>query len=185
MRLIPVLTFLVVALFLALILLGKTAPKMVGEQTPTDLPALTLEPFTGKQKWQQASLKNQVTFINFFASWCTPCAAEMPELIALKKQFPDIKIIGVVWNDDPKNMHVFLKQHGNPFDTIWLDPKGNATMALGIKGIPESFVIDVNSQVRYHIPGPLNVNERTGPLAAMLATLMHGWEVQNEVNDGL
>lgn len=186
-RLAPLLLFIALALMLGFILLGQTERRAATESgaVETALPPLALQPFSGKKVWDQNSLQDQITILNFFASWCTPCAAEMPELAALKKQYPDIKIIGVVWNDDPKSMHAFLKAHGNPFDEIWLDPKGNATMALGIKGIPESIVVDAVGLMRYRLSAPLTAPLREGELGALLKSLLNDLPTQIEVSHGL
>jgi cytochrome c biogenesis protein CcmG/thiol:disulfide interchange protein DsbE len=172
-RFTPLFIFLGLALLLAFVLLSQTEKRDLPEDGTTNstLPALALQAFDSKKPWDQQSLQGHITIINFFASWCTPCAAEMPELATLKKQFPDIQIIGVVWNDDPKTVHAFLKKHGNPFTALWLDPRGDATMALGIKGIPESFVIDAQGKIRYRLASPLTEDLRHGSFGQLLTQL--------------
>jgi len=79
----------------------------------------------------------------------------MPELIALKKQFPQLEVQGIAWNDAPKVLRAWLKKHGNPFNAVWLDEKGDATIALGIKGVPETIIVDGQGNIRYRLTGPI------------------------------
>lgn len=173
MRKLPILVFLLLAISFTLMLLRKEAPVAPGGTSDAPLPALTLTTLDGKTVWRTDALKGHVTLINFFASWCAPCAAEMPELVALKKQFPDLVIEGVAWNDDPAKIHGWLKQHGNPYARLWLDKTGSATIALGIRGIPESFLIDRQGTVRYRLPAPVTPELRAGELGTTIAEVLH------------
>lgn len=152
MRYVPIMGFLVLVAVLAMMLVIRHAPP---EASDKPFPALTLSALDGKTKWDQQALNGHVTVFNFFASWCTPCEAEMPELAALNKQFPEIQLHGVAWNDDPRTLRVWLAKNKNPFRSVWLDPNGDATIALGIKGIPETIVVDAAGVVRYRLAGPI------------------------------
>jgi cytochrome c biogenesis protein CcmG, thiol:disulfide interchange protein DsbE len=171
MRFVPVVGFLVLVVLLTLMLVARPD---AGKQADKPLPVLTLKTLDGKAQWDQGVLAGKVTVINFFASWCTPCIAEMPELMALKKQFPQAQFYGVVWNDDPKTMAGWLKKYSNPFDQVWFDGKGESTIALGIKGIPETLIIDGEGVVRYRQAGPITKALREGEIAEVMATLKEG-----------
>jgi cytochrome c biogenesis protein CcmG/thiol:disulfide interchange protein DsbE len=174
MRLIPILAFALLSLVLALSLLGKSKPTSrdgLSEKT-TALPAFALSSLDGKTQWSEKNARGHVTVMNFFASWCAPCAAEMPELVALKKQFPTIQFAGMVWADTPEVIAPFLKTHGNPFDHVWLDKNGEAAISLGIKGIPETFVIDHAGTVRLRIAGIISPEMREGALTDLLNELL-------------
>src|SRR5580704_16920238 len=69
----------------------------VGSEAPNDvLPGLD-----GAPPAPLHSALQRVTLVNFFASWCVPCAAEAPTLGALKAE--GVRIVGVAWKDDPAN----------------------------------------------------------------------------------
>lgn len=171
-RFIPFIGFSLLVVVLAMLLLNDHATQ---NDKPQALPALALNALDGKTVWHQSDLRDKITVINFFASWCTPCAAEMPELGQFKKKYPDVALHGVAWNDDPKTLAVWLKKNGNPFRTVWLDPNGNATMALGLKGVPETIVVDAKGEVRYRLTGPLTPQirrETFDPLVEILQAEM-------------
>lgn len=159
MRYAPILSFLACIAVFGMILVMRPAPQE-DVLTAYPLPTLALKPYASKTEWNQSKLQGRVTLLNFFASWCRPCATEMPDLAALKKQYPDLHIEGVAWNDEPLALETFLKKHGNPFRAVWIDPKGDATITLGIRGIPESILVDAKGQVRFVLHGPLNPRVR-------------------------
>lgn len=96
-----------------------------------------------------------VRIINFFASWCTPCAAEHPYFMQLKEQH-NIRMLGVAWRDDAQKTQKWLKRLGNPFDAVAYDLGGTYGVMLGIRGLPETFVLDEEGRVIYRFAGALN-----------------------------
>jgi cytochrome c biogenesis protein CcmG/thiol:disulfide interchange protein DsbE len=172
MRALPFVSFLILALGMAAMLMQKNMLHDAGAPSNEPMPAITVTSLDGRTQWNAKTLEGHVTVINFFASWCTPCAAEMPELEALRKQFPALRIEGIAWNDDPKTLKKWLVKHGNPFRTTWLDADGNATIALGIKGIPETFVVDAKGVVRFRLSGPLTADMRAGEFGALITQLL-------------
>jgi cytochrome c biogenesis protein CcmG/thiol:disulfide interchange protein DsbE len=92
--------------------------------------------------------------INFFASWCTPCRAEHPQLMAM--QADGVVILGIAYKDAPENAGRFLNELGDPFTATALDPSGRYALQLGVAGaVPETFVIGADGAVRYVHRGPL------------------------------
>lgn len=181
MRFFPIIGFLALVVLLAALLVLRPDAKHA-TQSESPLPQLALSPLSGKQVWHQETLKGQVTVLNFFASWCTPCEAEMPELLALKQQFPQLKVWGVAWNDEAATLKAWLTRHGKAFDTVWTDNKGEATIALGIRGIPETIIVDKNGMVRYRLSGPLTPAVRAREVDPLLAELLAA-EGQEERRD--
>jgi cytochrome c biogenesis protein CcmG/thiol:disulfide interchange protein DsbE len=94
-----------------------------------------------------ADLKSgQPHLVNVFASWCVPCRAEAPQLMALKGR--GIPIEGIAVRDRPEDLTSFLAGGGDPFDKIGSDPQSRVQFDLGSSGVPESYVIDGKGVIR-------------------------------------
>lgn len=91
--------------------------------------------------------------INFFASWCVPCIAEMPLLQRLGAQ--GVGIDGIAVRDRPEDIAAFLKAHGDPYAAIGADPQSKVQMEFGSSGVPETFIVDPYGIVRYQHIGPI------------------------------
>lgn len=99
--------------------------------------------------------KGEFVLVNFFASWCAPCIAEIPYLKALKDS-GKLQVVGIAWNDKERRVQKFLKRNGNPYSTVMLDIEGQTGMDYGITGVPENFLIDDEGNVVWHYAGALN-----------------------------
>jgi cytochrome c biogenesis protein CcmG/thiol:disulfide interchange protein DsbE len=125
-------------------LIGKPVPEF--EVLPLDANA---------QSFTRADLTGgRPTVVNFWASWCAPCVVEAPVLERLSQR-PDVTIYGVVHNDVPDKARAFLAQYGNPFARINADPQRRVSIAWGVTGPPETFVIDGQGIIRARITGAL------------------------------
>ena len=106
-------------------------------------------------KLNENDFKREILLVNFFASWCVPCIVEHDFLFELKKQKP-IKIYGINYKDDIKNLKKWLEKLGNPYSKIGMDKTGITGINWGVNGIPESFLIDKNGIIRHKINGVID-----------------------------
>ena len=90
----------------------------------------------------------KVVLVNFWATWCPPCRVEIPELLALKKEFGDrMEIVGISEDDDPpESVLKFARQRGMTYPIVIY------TQALidaygGVPALPTSFLIDTQGRV--------------------------------------
>jgi cytochrome c biogenesis protein CcmG/thiol:disulfide interchange protein DsbE len=112
----------------------------------------------------------EVWVLNVFASWCGPCRTELPVLGQLAEQ-TGVRIIGLDYRDTPELGLAFLKRWGNPYALTWLDPQGKGSLAWGVTGVPETFVIDRKGIVRLRHTGPVaaeDLDKRLLPLIRKL-----------------
>lgn len=91
--------------------------------------------------------------VNVFASWCAPCRAEHPNLMALEAR--GVAVVGVAWKDDPVATRAFLDELGDPYAMVLVDRDGRAGLDLGITGAPETFAVDAMGRVVAKSSGPL------------------------------
>jgi len=120
------------------------------------VPSFTTQPAPPGTGFSAADLRHpaQPVLINFFASWCAPCHAEAPLLMQLKNR--GVAIWGIDYSDLKKALGGFLSADGNPFARLGADPNGAAAIAWGISGVPESFLVDRQGIIRWHLGGPLS-----------------------------
>jgi cytochrome c biogenesis protein CcmG/thiol:disulfide interchange protein DsbE len=124
-------------------LLGRAAPAISG--TTLDGERLDL-----------ASLRGRWVVLNFVASWCVPCRQEHPELVAFDtrhRAVGDGQVLGVVFSDKPANVREFFREQGGDWPVLE-DPQGQIALEFGVRGPPESFVIDPSGMVVAKITGP-------------------------------
>jgi cytochrome c biogenesis protein CcmG/thiol:disulfide interchange protein DsbE len=122
---------------------------LIGRPAPTySLPSLDEgEPVTS------AARADRPYVVNVFASWCTPCRAEHPQLMAL--QAGGVDIVGIAYKDRPENTQRFLDELGNPFADVGMDADGRLGLELGIIGAPETFVVGADGSIVAVHRGPL------------------------------
>jgi cytochrome c biogenesis protein CcmG, thiol:disulfide interchange protein DsbE len=116
---------------------------LVGKPLPEfSLPAMV----EGKPGLSRADLvTGKPRLLNVFASWCVPCIAEAPQLMALKRA--GVKIDAVAVRDTGPNVARFLGRYGDPYERIGDDRTSQVQLALGSSGVPETFVIDGNGVI--------------------------------------
>jgi len=120
------------------------------------IPAVSL---ADVQDGSESDLKSLVAgykgpvLVNIFASWCVPCVSENPQLMALKAR--GVPIIGIAWKDAPQNTLNFLAQHDDPYVKTLSDPDGRMALALGISGVPETYIVTSGGVIADKITGPI------------------------------
>jgi cytochrome c biogenesis protein CcmG, thiol:disulfide interchange protein DsbE len=92
--------------------------------------------------------------LNFFASWCMPCAQEAPLLRVLKQQ--GVPVWGVAYKDALVATSEFLRNAGEPYSRVARDEQGSVGNAFGLNGVPETFMVDTSGIVRWHWAGGLS-----------------------------
>jgi thiol-disulfide isomerase/thioredoxin len=141
----------------ALLLLSLVALPLAAAPFPPyegdPLPPFTLNDLDGTTH-TIGKATGEVVVVNFWATWCPPCIAEMPTLERLQQAFAGkpLKVLAVNVGDEPYDIALFLRQQ--PLDlTILLDRKGRTQKPWKMRGLPTTVILDAGGKVRYHVPG--------------------------------
>jgi len=162
--LVPAVVFAVIVAMFAFALQKGDPSRLPSALIGKAAPALDLPPLEGLTRdngqpfpaVSTAALRNSdtVSVVNFWASWCAPCAEEHPLLVKLAAA-SGISLYGISYKDQAANARRFLGRYGNPFKAVGADINGRAAIEWGVYGMPETFVIDPRGVIVYKHVGPL------------------------------
>jgi len=121
--------------------------------TGTKAPNFTLPTIDGKTFKLADSFKKppKVVVLDLWATWCPPCRAEIPFLIALRKEFPASKVtfVGVALDEEQATVADFAKEQGINY-IVAHDPNGEKLgKPYAVRGIPATYIIDKRGVIRY------------------------------------
>ncbi len=121
-------------------------------------PDFTLSTLDG-QPVQLSDLQGQPVILNFWATWCSPCRVEMPDLQAAHADHVDdgVVILGVnlTRRDNLDDVPGFLDEFGITYPVV-LDERGEVTNLYKVRGQPASVFIDKDGVVNQVFYGPVN-----------------------------
>ncbi len=126
--------------------------EMIGKSVPTQTLA-DLDDGSLQDLKTLAAAYDRPIVVNIFASWCVPCIAENPQLLALKAK--GVPIIGIAWKDQPQDTRNFLNQHENPYVRTLSDPDARIGVQMGITGVPETFIVMPDGTISDKLAGPI------------------------------
>lgn len=102
-----------------------------------------------KEPLNEIIQNNEVTVVNFFASWCEPCKRETPDLneYAMDTADSDVQIVGINIDDSAKNRDEFLKTYDVQYPVFELADEAAMTEEFKISLMPTTFFVDSNGEV--------------------------------------
>lgn len=105
-------------------------------------PAFTLETFDGESV-TLADLRGKVVVLNFWASWCLPCAEEAADLERVWQDYRErgVVVLGVDYTDTRPAAAAYLEQHGISYPN-GMDRANKISVKYKVSGVPETVVID-------------------------------------------
>ena len=119
---------------------------------------LVVSQFASAEKWldsfDAAQYKGKVVYVDFWASWCGPCRKSFPWLNSIEKKYKDkgLVVIGINVDSDFDMAKAFLEKTPAEF-ALFSDPKGELADQYKLIGMPSSFVLDRNGEVRHRHVG--------------------------------
>lgn len=129
---------------------GELPSTLIGQQAP----AVPVEAVSGTEQVTDEMLRSgEVTVVNFWASWCPPCRAEHPNLLALEAD--GVRIAGINFRDRDVDARRYLTDDGDPFFATGFDPRGRVAIDWGVTAPPETFIVDGDGTVLFRYIGPL------------------------------
>jgi cytochrome c biogenesis protein CcmG, thiol:disulfide interchange protein DsbE len=125
-------------------ILAARADRFVAQPAPT----FTLRDADGELVSLE-DLRGRVVLINFWATWCEPCRAEMPELDRAARAYHDagFRVLAVNLLEDA----AAIQKYGRQLDLgipLLVDPSGEVSQAYSVQGLPASFLVDRQGVIR-------------------------------------
>jgi cytochrome c biogenesis protein CcmG/thiol:disulfide interchange protein DsbE len=139
-----------------IVLLGFGLRNAAGPPAPGDpAPAFRAPLLAGDGSLDLSELRGEPVVLNFWASWCEPCADEAPMLRRAHREYGDeIAFVGVDIRDDEGDALEFVAEHDLDFWHV-RDEDLSIYDDYGLTGQPETFFLDSDGTIVEHVNGPL------------------------------
>ena len=137
------------ALFYAV--LALIAPQTSGAvETGAKMPDCELTSIKGAQRYQLQQFHGKVLYVDFWASWCPPCARSFPFLNDLDRDLKDrgLQVIGINMDQIPEDTKGFLDKYPASF-TVAADVHEKCAKDFDVKAMPSSYLVDRNGVIRH------------------------------------
>jgi cytochrome c-type biogenesis protein len=122
-------------------------------------PDFTVKQLDGQQV-SLSALQGKIVLLNFWATWCGPCRAEMPSFQALADKYrtQGFEVLAVNYAEQPDAVGAFVREVGFTF-RVGLDPSGVINRQYHVGGYPTSYVIGRDGAILERWSGPVNVDQ--------------------------
>jgi cytochrome c biogenesis protein CcmG/thiol:disulfide interchange protein DsbE len=160
--------WIVVALVLLFVALGLINAFATQPQEGR-APDFTLDTYGG-ETYTLSELRGQVVVVNFWASWCQPCASEAPALEATWQEYQDrgVVFLGVDYVDSEAQAQEYLAKYGVTYPN-GPDLGTRISDAYRIRGVPETFIINADGEVTFFAQQALTYEQLSAEIDKALA----------------
>ncbi len=120
-------------------------------------PAVEFTPLEGAAISSVSDLRGSVVVLNFWAPWCVPCRAEHAVLQAAARDYAasGVVVVGLAYDSQTEDVIRFLDELGRGYP-VAMDDRSRATIAFGVRGVPETFFIDRDGLVAAKVSGAVD-----------------------------
>jgi peroxiredoxin len=143
---------LVLFLLLATAVIFTAVGAIRAPSLPDQAPEFALPTLTG-ETISLSQLRGQTTILNFWATWCAPCRAEIPAFSAFADAHPEVAVLGIATDGPRAKVAAAAKQLDIRYPVLLSDPETHR--AYGISTIPTTVIVDAEGRVRYAHSGLL------------------------------
>ena len=143
---------------LAALLLAAAAPLGAAETAPaaTAKPELSIQTLDGKT-FNLADHKGNWVILNFWATWCSPCIKELPELSNFVKAHKNVRALGLAYEDtDVAEIKAFLLKHPVEFPIAQVDTFDPPKSLEVPRGLPTTYLIAPDGSIAKKFTGPVD-----------------------------
>jgi cytochrome c biogenesis protein CcmG/thiol:disulfide interchange protein DsbE len=117
-------------------------------------PAFSLRSLDG-QTVSLADFKGGPVVVNFWGAWCEQCKLQLPLLAEMKRRFPAVPIVGILYQEDPEVGRA-AAAHGDATWPTLVDPGSKVAAAYGIVSAPATFFIRPDGTIAGDLIGPVS-----------------------------
>jgi len=159
----------------ALCLLGlyvagrRTAQKPKPTASGNASPEFTVTDIDGKKR-SLSDYRGKVVLLDFWATWCTPCRAEIPHFVEMQQKYgpQGFQVVGISMDDDAKPVKEFYRQFNMNYPVAVGDDKLAQSFG-GVLGLPVNFIIDREGRIHAKYLGATDVSVIDKAVSALLA----------------
>lgn len=138
------------------------APKAAIGTSPGDrTPDFSLPDLDGNAvSLRGTTAENSVTLLNFWATWCPPCRAEIPDFVSFYQEFAEqgVAILGVNIQEPKQRVQDFAHQAGITYPVL-LDVQGSVAQEYRVRAIPTTYVLDKEGIIQHVVTGILTEDD--------------------------
>ncbi|MDD5276596.1 MAG: TlpA disulfide reductase family protein [Methylovulum sp.] len=139
-----------IAAFFSVLLAAMPLQPLFALDKGDNMPDCALTPVGDTQRYNLQQFKGKVLYVDFWASWCGPCAKSFPFLNDTEQKYQGqaLKIIGINLDENPNDAQDFLAKYPANF-TVVADVGEQCAQTFAVKAMPSSYIIDKKGVIRH------------------------------------
>jgi thiol-disulfide isomerase/thioredoxin len=136
------------------------------QQTAPEFPTLQVKTLAGED-WSLAERRGRWVVVNFWATWCSPCLKEIPDLTAFDAAREDVEVIGLAYEEiEVADMKTFLEAHPAGYAIAIIDVYAPPPDFDTPRGLPMTYLIAPDGRVAKKFLGPVTSRELEQAISA-------------------